>query len=63
MKEYRVCVQSFISNNSDYKEYDIYFTKATDLENAKKYAQKCINNWNRESKGIIYNVYNVSEEG
>lgn len=62
MKKYRICVQSFISNNSDNKEYDIYFTEATNLENAKEYAHACINNWNKESRGIIYNIYNISEE-
>ena len=62
MKKYRICVQSFISNNSDNKEYDIYFTEATNLENAKEYAHACINNLNKESRGIIYNIYNISEE-
>lgn len=60
MKLYQVCVQSYLSNNSDYKEYDNYYCEANNWNEAKEYAEKCIENWNKESKEVIYNVYNIT---
>lgn len=61
MKKFNVCIESYYSNNSDYPEYDIYSVMSTCLEEAKKYANECINNWNKNINGIIYHVYRVEE--
>lgn len=61
MKVYRVCVQSYLWNNSDYAEYDNYYTQAVDWNTAYEYAKKCIDNWNKESKsGVVYHIYDVT---
>lgn len=60
MKLYQVCVESYLSNNSDYKEYDNYYCKAESWQAASDYAKICIDNWNKQSKGVIYHVYNIT---
>ena len=60
MKWYKVCVESYLSNNSDYKEYDIYYYETDTYEKAEAYANKCITNWNKQSDGVIYNIYNIT---
>lgn len=61
MKKFNICIESYYSNNSDYPEYDIYYVMSTCLEEAKKYAKECIDNWNKNTNGIIYHVYRVVE--
>lgn len=61
MKKYKICVQSCYSNDSDYKEYDNYIFESDNSESAREYAQKCINNWNQESKDIIYSIFDLWE--
>lgn len=61
MKKYRVCMESYISNNIDCTQCDVYFTYANSLEEAKEYAQKCAKNWQKINKGIMYNVFDVME--
>ena len=61
MKEYLICVGSHESNNSDYIEYNNYYTKANSWEEAYEYAKKCIANWNKKSKnGIVYSIDHVT---
>lgn len=60
MKEYEVCVKSYLFNNSDYCEYDVYYLLTESFEEAKKIANEYIANWNKESKnGVVYEVYNI----
>lgn len=62
MKKYRVCIQSWLSNNSDYSEYNVYiFKDESELEVAKTKAKQMINRWNKLSKGIIYNLFSIEE--
>lgn len=60
MKKYNVCVESYISNNSDKKEYNNYYVNANSWNEANEYAIKCIENWNKNSKGVIYHIYNIT---
>ena len=62
MEKFRVCVGSYVSNNSDCIEYDIYYTEAKNLEEAINYSKKCIDNWNKENKYLIYFIENVEIE-
>lgn len=60
MKTFKICVQSYLFNNSDYAEYDNYYLESEDLQTAKETAKRYIDNWNKEDKqGIIYYVYSV----
>lgn len=61
MKRYKICIESYYSNNSDYKEYDNYLIESDNLESAREYAQKCIDNWNKENKSIIYSIFDLWE--
>ena len=61
MKNYQICIQSYLFNNSDYRQYDIYYYEGTSYDEVLEYAKKCIANWNKENNNsVIYNVYNVS---
>lgn len=42
MKKYEICIESYYSNNSDFKE-------------------NVLTTWNKESKGIIYNIFDLWE--
>lgn len=61
MKIYRVCIVSYFTNNSDYKEYDNYYTRAKSLEEVKEFASKVIDNWNNNSKCMIYHIYDIKD--
>lgn len=65
MKKYRVCIESYLSNNSDLKEYNIYYIVANNEVEAKEYATKTTNSWNKNSEGVIYHLYDITlyEEG
>lgn len=60
MKIYRVCVESYLSNNSEVKEYDNYYCKAKNWKEAEDYAKRCIENWNKQSEGVVYNIYDLT---
>ena len=60
MKVYQICVGSHPTNNSDYVEYDNYYTQAKTHKEALEYAKKCIDNWNKQKQGITYNIFNVT---
>ena len=60
MKTYRVCIESYLSNNSDQKEYDGDYIKASSWEEAMEQAKKYIEHWNKISKGVIYNIYDLT---
>ena len=60
MKDYQICVESYLSNNSDYKEYDNYYYKTKNWDSAVEYAKKVINNWNKNSKSVIYNIFDIT---
>ena len=61
MKKYKICIESYYSNNSDYKEYDNYSLVSDSLKSAREYAQKCVDNWNKKSKSIIYSIFDLWE--
>ena len=61
MKRYKICIESYYSNNSDYKEYNNYVIESDNLESAREYAQKCVDNWNKEDKDVIYNIFDLWE--
>ena len=60
MKKYNICVESYISNNSDMREYNNYYVLAKSWQEAKEYVERCIKNWNKESEGVIYHIYNIT---
>lgn len=59
MKKYTACIESYYSNNSDRKEFNNYYILANNWNEAMKYAKKCIDNWNKQSNGILYHVFNL----
>lgn len=62
MKKYIICVRSYLSNNSDYSEYDNYSLEASDFETAKREAKKILKYWTEvDTEGLIYEVYDVWE--
>lgn len=60
MKKFRVCVESYLFNNSDLKEYDMYYVNGKSLEIATSYAKEVLKNW-RKVNGIIYNLFTIEE--
>lgn len=60
MKNYTICIESYYSNNSDLKEYDNYTCVAECYQEALEYAQLCVSNWNKQSKGVIYHIYDIT---
>jgi hypothetical protein len=62
MKRYRVCIKSYESNNSEYAEYNVYiFKDDSELETAKIKAKEMINRLNKNSEGIIYDLFDMEE--
>lgn len=61
MKEYCVCIKSYLFNNSDYAEYDNFYLESNNLETARATAKSYINNWNKHSTGIMYEVFDMWE--
>ena len=61
MKKYKTCIESYYSNNSDFKEYDNYTFESNSIESAREYAKNVLATWNKESKGIIYNIFDLWE--
>ena len=60
MRRYNVCVESYLGNNSDIKEYDNYYYDTESWEKAKEYAERCIANWNKQDQEVVYNIYNIT---
>lgn len=60
MKLYRICVESYYSNNSDLKEYNNYYQQAHNREEAIKLTKQVIDNLNKNSQGVIYNIFDVT---
>ena len=60
MKNFRICVQSYYSNNSDNKEYDIYYLEAPTLNDAKDYIRSCFAYWSKQDQ-LIYFIYDIIE--
>lgn len=60
MKNFRICVESYYSNNSDNKEYDIYYLEAPTLNDAKDYMRSCFDYWNKQDQ-LIYFIYDIIE--
>lgn len=61
MKKYEICIESYCSNNSDFKEYDNYTFESNNIKSAKEYAKNVLANWNKKSKSIIYNILDLWE--
>ena len=61
MKKYEICIESYCSNNSDFKEYDNYTVESNNIESAKEYAKNVLATWNKESKSIIYDILDLWE--
>lgn len=61
MKKYKICIESYYSNNSDCKEYDNYTFESNNIESAREYAKNVLTTWNKESKGIVYNIFDLWE--
>lgn len=62
MKRFKICVESYLFNNSDCEEYNNYITESESIEDAKVYAKLCIDNWNKEDRqGVIYNIFSIEE--
>lgn len=58
--EWRITVQSYLSNNSDYSEYDVYYTTANTKEEAKANILKYIGvDENNIKDDVIYNIYSI----
>ena len=60
MKKFRICAESYYSNNSDAKEYDIYYLEAPTLNDAKDYMEACFNYWSKQDQ-LIYSIYDIIE--
>ena len=61
MKKYEICIESYCSDNSDFKEYDNYTFESNNIESAKEYAKNVLATWNKESKSIIYDILDLWE--
>ena len=61
MKKYEICIESYCSNNSDFKEYDNYTFESNNIASAKEYANNVLATWNKESKSIIYDILDLWE--
>ena len=61
MKKYEICIESYCSNNSDFKKYDNYTFESNNIESAKEYAKNVLATWNKESKSIIYDILDLWE--
>ena len=61
MKKYEICIESYCSNNSDFKEYDNYTFESNNIESAKENDKNVLATWNKESKSIIYNILDLWE--
>ena len=62
MKEWRITVQSYLSNNSDYAEYDVYYITANTKEEAKAMLLEYLGvDENNSKDGVIYNIYHTEE--
>lgn len=59
-KEFKVCVASRYMYD-DFREYDIYYMKAQNIENARNYAKKVIANWNNKQNCITYELFDIEE--
>ena len=60
MKNFRICVESYYSNNSDNKEYDIYYLEAPTLNDAKDYMKDCFTYWSKKDQ-LSYFIYDIIE--
>ena len=60
MKNFRICVESYYSNNSDVKEYDIYYLEAPTLNDAKDYMEACFACWSKKDQ-VSYFIYDIIE--
>lgn len=61
MKKYKICIESYYSNNSDYKEYNNYMIESDSIESARKYAKNILTAWSKKDKGTIYNIFDLWE--
>lgn len=62
MKKFEVCIQSYLWNNSDFKEYDSYYILAIDKKDAREKVQKSIDEMNsKKDSSIIYSIYSIDE--
>ena len=61
MKNYRIVVESYFANNSDFKEYDVYYLDSESLESAKSYTKKVLDYWNTKSKEVLYFMHDIEE--
>ena len=60
MKNFKICVESYYSNNSDNKEYDIYYLEAPTLNDARGYMRSCFTYWSKQDQ-LIYSIYDIIE--
>ena len=60
MKKYQICIESYFSNKSDFKEYDNYYVMANSYKSASEIAKNCIDNWNKNSKNVIFHIFNIT---
>lgn len=62
MIKFDVCIESYIWNNSDLKEYDSYYILATDEKEARDKVQKAIDEMKaKKPSPVIYNIYSIDE--
>ena len=59
-KQFKVCVASRFMYN-EYREYNIYYVNAINIENAKRYAKRVISHWNRKQNTTTYEVDFIEE--
>ena len=60
MEKFRICVESYYSNNSDNKEYDVYYLEAPTLNDAKDYMKACFAYWSKQDQ-VSYFIYDIIE--
>ena len=62
MSKFRVTVKSYLSNNSDYAEYDVYYLDMESLDKAREFVNIALDHWTKiNEEGIIYSLSDLEE--
>lgn len=61
-KKFKVCIASRYMYD-DYREYDIYYVHAQNIENARRYTKRVVTHWNNKQNCITYELFDIEEIG
>lgn len=59
-KKFKICIASRYMYD-EYREYEIYYMQAKNIDNAWSYARKVVSHWNKKNNCIKYEVFDVTE--